>query len=352
MLFEIEKDSVWTKLKNTKKPIVVYGTGNGADKVFDAFSDYGIKPYGVTASSGFVRERYFRGYKVQPLSFFEETAGDFIVAVAFGSSLPEVIGNIKMISEKHKTLVPCVPVKGNEIFNEQYLQKHIDEINKAYSVLADEKSKSVFSSYINFQYSGKLDYLFSCETEENEVFENIIKFNDNETYVDIGAYRGDTIEKFLKNTNRKYKSIIAAEPDKKTFIKLRKFCEKLNNTKLVNMPVTDTDKNVLFSSAAGRQSSIGAGEIREALCLGSLCDDETPTYIKIDAEGEELEILTGGTELLEKCTPKLNIAAYHKNEDIFKIPIIINGISGKYKIYLRHHPYIPAWDTDYYCVID
>ena len=37
LLFDLENESVWTHLKNTTEPIIVFGTGNGADKVFRAF---------------------------------------------------------------------------------------------------------------------------------------------------------------------------------------------------------------------------------------------------------------------------------------------------------------------------
>ena len=41
---------MWNYLKNAKKPIAIYGMGNGADKIIDTLSDYGIKPVGVFAS--------------------------------------------------------------------------------------------------------------------------------------------------------------------------------------------------------------------------------------------------------------------------------------------------------------
>lgn len=78
-------------------------------------------------------------------------------------------------------------------------------------------------------------------------------------------------------------------------------------------------------------------------------DGKKPSYIKIDAEGEEMSILNGSKDFLKQCKPKMNIAAYHKNSDIFDIPILLNEICPEYKIYLRHFPYIPAWDTLYFC---
>ena len=44
------------------------------------------------------------------------------------------------------------------------------------------------------------------------------------------------------------------------------------------------------------------------------------------------------------------IACYHKNEDLFMLPEQILGLRDDYKLYMRHHPYIPGWDTNYYFV--
>ena len=60
--FKIDDLSVWEKLKETTEPIIMYGTGNGADKVVDIFEKLDIKFSGVTASSGFVRERFLEAF--------------------------------------------------------------------------------------------------------------------------------------------------------------------------------------------------------------------------------------------------------------------------------------------------
>ncbi|MGN1316770.1 MAG: FkbM family methyltransferase [Acutalibacteraceae bacterium] len=348
--FKIDDLSVWEKLQKTEEPIIMYGTGNGADKVIDVLDSLNVKLSGVTASSGFIRERCFRGFPVKPLEYFEKTYGDFTVIIAFGTSIPEVMDNIFNISQKHRVLVPCVPVIGTEIFDRKFTKNHIEEINKAHSLLADDFSKKVFEGYVNFQFGGELSVLKEIETPEYDIYENVLELNSQETFIDIGAYRGDTVEKFVKLTSGEYKSIIAAEPDKKTFSKLSENCKHLRNFKAVNAAVTDFDGEVGFSSLGGRQSAIGGGNVIKSLSLPSLCENVEPTFIKIDSEGCELEILRGGKEVLKKHKPKMNIAAYHKSEDIFKLPILINSINPEYKIHLRHHPYIPAWDTVFYCI--
>lgn len=348
--FKIDNLSVWEKLQKTTEPIVMYGTGNGADKVVNIFEKLGIALSGITASSGFVRERFFRGFPVKPLEYFEEKYEAFTIVITFGTSIPDVMNNIFSLAEKHRVLVPCVPVIGAEIFDRSFLNSHIEEINFAHSLLADDFSKKIFEGYVNFQFGGRIEILKEIESPETEVYENILNFNKNETFIDIGAYRGDTVENFVKQTKGSYKKIIAAEPDFKTYQKLIKNCETLKDFTGVNAAITDSDGEIGFSSLAGRQSAVGGDNMIKSLSLPTLCKESEPSFIKIDSEGCELEILRGGEEILKNFKPKMNVAAYHKSEDIFKLPILINAINPEYKIHLRHHPYIPAWDTLFYCV--
>ena len=59
-----EKENIWNFLINDKKPIVIYGMGNGADKIINTIEEYGGKVSDVFASDEFVRGHAFRGFKV------------------------------------------------------------------------------------------------------------------------------------------------------------------------------------------------------------------------------------------------------------------------------------------------
>jgi hypothetical protein len=71
--------------------------------------------------------------------------------------------------------------------------------------------------------------------------------------------------------------------------------------------------------------------------------------IKFDVEGAEAQALRGCRRLITEQHPKLCVSAYHRNEDLFALPQLVQSM-GDYQIYLRHHPYIPAWETIYYFV--
>ncbi len=345
--FKLENKSSWEKIKESGLPVVIYGMGNGADKVIDEFERLSIPILGITASDAFVRGQMFRGFRVKRLAEFE---GDFIIAVAFASCLPDVMNHIYSLCDKHRVIVPCVPVFGNEIFNRDFIEKYNTQINEAYS-LFDEESKRIFAGCVNFMFGGELETLKNITSQKDEVFQNILCLSSDESYLDLGAYRGDTVAEFLHYCDNKYSGIIALEPDRKTFKKLTEYLADIPKSEAVQKAIYSESKNLVFSNKAGRQSTIASeGEEIESLTVDELFDKKTVTYIKMDVEGAEKEAIKGAESTLKNQKPKLNIALYHKSRDLFEIPLQIAKINPEYKFYMRRHPYIPCWDMNLYCV--
>ena len=339
--------SSWEKIKESGLPVVVYGMGNGADKVLDEFERLEIPVLGVTASDDFVRGQMFRGFKVKRLSEFE---GDFIVAIAFATCIPEVMNRIYSLSDSYRIIVPCVPVFGNENFNREFVVKNKSLIDAAYS-LFDDESKKVYEGCVTFMFGGDLEVLKEITTDKDEAFGNILKLSEKESFLDLGAYRGDTVEEFLFYAGGKYERIIALEPDRRSFKKLSLYIENMENVTALQKAVSDTDGMASFNSAAGRQSSFSdKGETIETITVDTLCRDINISYIKMDVEGAENEALSGAATTLSKLKPKLNIALYHRSEDIFSLPLKIHSLNPCYHFCLRRHPYIPCWDMNLYCV--
>lgn len=342
---------VWDALKGSTKPIILYGMGNGADKVLDEFEKRNIKCSGVMASDDFVRYQNFRGFTVKKMADFEEEFDDFTVALCFASSLDDVMNHIRFVASRHELLVPNVPVFGDEILDDVFIEKHKDEIKSAYSLLADEKSKITLEGALNFLYSGKLDYLDEIESDKSEAFLNILKLNDNESFLDLGAYRGDTVEEFLGYTNG-YEEIVAVEPNAKNFQKLCIFSNELKNITPINAGISDKNGTTLVSKGGGRQSVLGDknGVEISTITLDSLTATHGDfSYIKVDIEGMEHKMLECAKSTLSS-KPKLNFAAYHTNFDFFTLINKIHALNPDYKIHLRKHPYIPCWDLNLYCI--
>jgi len=351
MSLHIGETDIWQFLKDDAKPVVIYGMGNGAEKIISVLKDYGVAVSAIFASDEFVRGHSFLGFKVKKYSEVCEEFSDFNVVLAFASNIESVIENIKKINRRHKVFAPDVPVAGKGIFTRSYFEENREKFEAVYSCLADEESRRVYENIINFKISGKIDYLL-CSTvdDKNTIYKNILKLNQNETIVDMGAYDGDTIREFTAFTDNCCRRIYALEPDEKNFKKLTKNTACMKNITLFNIGAWNKKDTLIFDRKAGRNSKLSAvGVPVKVSDIDSLIDDEI-TLLKMDIEGAELKAIEGCKNTIIKYKPKLYICAYHRNEDMFALPLKILEYNSNYKIYFRHSRYIPAWESNFYCI--
>lgn len=353
--------SVWQRLKEADKPIVMYGMGDGAEKIMTVMNSLGIKPAEFMASDEFVRGHSFLGYQVRRLSEIEELYKDFIIVVCFGSNIPEVMDKIVALSKRYELYAPDVPVVAEEgeipVFDQSYINANSDKLRKVRTLLADEKSKEVFDDLISYKLSGNTEYLKKCETPEQEAL-NLLKIGFNETYVDLGAYNGDTVARFLRLTDKSFAEIYAVEPDQRNFLKMVRSNYFLGRGIFhpIYAAAWNDDVTLKFRKSGGRNSSVcnsyGRGPAVEVqgIKVDTMLKDKIPTLIKIDVEGCEREALDGAAKSIAKHKPKLILSLYHRREDLFELPLKVREMNSSYRLYLRHHPYIPGWDTNLYCI--
>lgn len=342
-----ERVSVWDQLKKTDKPIVLYGMGNGADKILDELMRRGILAAGVFASDEFCRGQEFRGFPVINYVQAKEQFGEMIVLVAFGTRLPEVMERIRRLAQEQELYVPDVPVVGEGLFDADYAEAHKGELKEVYEMLADRHSCRVFEDMLAYKISGKPDYLWACESDVMDAFRDVLGIHGDESYADVGAYTGDTIRELIGYAGG-YREIFAIEPDHRNFAKLARYAEGMDSIRCFNIAAHEEAGELPFAARGGRNSALGQGAAVCKESLDSLLAGERITYMKFDVEGEECPALKGAAHILQEQTPKLLISAYHRNEDLFAIPLLVKRIQPEYKVYLRHYSYIPAWDTNYY----
>ena len=101
---------VWQYLRGIDRPIVMYGTGNGADRIFSVFDRLGITVSAIFASDGFVRSRTFHGIPVVSYAdVLKKYGGNFIIVLAFGSDRQEVLERFYQLDDRHELYAPDVP---------------------------------------------------------------------------------------------------------------------------------------------------------------------------------------------------------------------------------------------------
>ncbi len=351
-----EKMTYWERLAGDSCPKVLYGTGNGADKIIDALSAYGVSVDGVFASNGFVRNRTFRDMPV--LSYDEAKARfgeDMIILPAFGTTLPEVMDFFKYLDAHHEVIIPEVPLYGGGIFDTVYLRDNYDKLVTVYNMLSDDVSKEIFENVVKFRMTGKMKYLYPCESMR-DTLESLSGMECVVTALDGGAYKGDSAADMLASLPRVEK-IFACEPDPSTFKKLTAFAESeeaSGRVVPVEAALSDrrgiTESVVSGSRGSGIEGRNKRAKIREINLdtVDSILAGERVDYIKLDVEGAELEAIMGAEETLTKYRPIVSVSLYHRTGDIINLPMLLEKKLGKCKMYLRRPECIPMWDLNLY----
>lgn len=346
-------EDIWERLAREERPLVVYGMGNGADKLFDQLAKIGKTPAAVFASDGFVRGQFFRGYRVQSLAEIEARYPSFVVLVSFATRLAEVMEGILSISQKHPLYLPDMPVVGDTYFTRCFMNEHAVQLAKVYDRLADEQSKNIFENVLRYKITGDISHLDTCcSTAEEE--HALLPLSKIKRAIDGGAYNGDTAKEMLQ-AFPEIKEIIAVEPDPKTFKRLQKFAADREKVMPVHAALWSGTGEGDFSSSGNRNSSlVGASyehrEVTIPLISVDMLAKERIDYIKYDVEGAEREALLGSRETILRDRPALGISLYHRSEDLFALPLLLDSIRPDYHLYLRRRRCLPAWEIMLYAV--
>lgn len=344
------RSDLWDRLKNEKRPIVIYGMGNGADKLICKFRQYGISFADIFASDGFVRGHSFHGIRVKSFTEIKGKYQDFVIVLSFASSRPEVIEMISKMNDEYSLVVPDMPVAQNVYFDKDFYNLNYERIKSVYDKFEDALSKFIYSSCIWYKLTGELSYLLNAYSEKEEIYRLI---GEGVTVMaDAGAYNGDTVKEAIEHFGG-LKRIYAFEPDKKNFKKLERFKSEYEGDieiLIENSGVWCENTNGSFSESGNRNSSINATasyKTRENSVSLTRLDtfiNEKVDYIKFDVEGAEAEALIGTEGIIAKDFPTMLISAYHKSEDLFSLAEYIIENFSEYKIYLRRTLCFPAWE--------
>ena len=338
------------RIRQAGKPIVLYGMGDGGDRVLAFLRENGLTVAGVFASDEFVRGQTFHGFPVLTYAQAKKRFADMLVLLAFGTRLPEVLERIDKIAAEQELYCPDFPVAGEQMFTEAFYEENRRRFDAVYSRLADAQSKLVFANTIRFKLTGEISYLRSCESAPEEAYETILRLAPGEILADLGAYCGDTAADFVRFCPD-YAGMELFEPDGYTFRRLTGNTKDYVNCACHNLAASDHTGALPFSSRGGRNSAARqAGSAVPCDSVDHALAGRAATFFNIDVEGHERQVIAGAAETIRKNDAKLLIAAYHRSEDFFAIPEQVFQILPEKRLYLRHFAQLPAWETNFYFV--
>lgn len=182
------------------------------------------------------------------------------------------------------------------------------------------------------------------------------KHDPQEVFIDAGGFDGETTKRFIEWCGGQYESIYAFEPMTDAYELMKNRLKDIPNVNLYKCALGSGKEEKCFAQTyCGIMGShLGKnGDYVERVKVESIDDilcGKKATFIKMDIEGAELEALKGSIKTLRKYRPKLALSLYHKNEDLYTIPLWLKENIPDYKFYLRHYSN-KRWDLVLYAVV-
>ena len=347
----------------------MFGAGNGGGLVFDWLTAHSIKVTAFCESAAFWREG--KTFLEKPVYNCETLSEHFdkcnLVFAASGDGVRDIWDNPSAVVNKKYYFNVFTPVIGDFKLTFEQVNAHIDKLDDTYQMLADEKSKQVFLSYVEERahcFKIHVPHLFE-QTTFDEYFNELYDLSGREHHnlIDCGAYIGDSAEQFFNfiREHGKTGKVFAFKPEENNFRRLKKASDEMKAAGLGEVecfPYGVGDKKEIISFVGERGISshrVDDDSTEENIVhlqvvrLDDMLKDVEISAIKMDIEGSELSALKGAASIISEQMPFPAICVYHRDDDLIKIPQYIRQLCKQYKFYLRHHMF-HMYDTVLYAV--
>jgi FkbM family methyltransferase len=342
-------------LDSASRGIYLYGAGFVGKWSTHYFSEVGIPILGIIDSDERKWGNTFAGYQIINI---EESPID--------SDTPVLISSrhaVRHIARKLDGLPNQIMSVDGFVVHREYASR-LESIEQIFK--HDARSLETFYAILLSMLLGHTESLAQC-ADATPFFGRYDFFNrDGEIFVDAGAYVGDSIERFIWSVNGVFREIHAFEPGLPQFKALQLRMARLssewairpNSVTLNNSALSDLDGHSLIeipnqliqtnlrNIADNNDSS--SNRCVETIKLDTYFSESPFSLLKVDVEGAEAALLTGGINSIRRYCPRIALSVYHYPTDLFRLVEMVREISADYQYVLGHHS-SQLMDTVVYC---
>jgi FkbM family methyltransferase len=337
-------------IKASAAPVVLFGAGDLAWYSQAYLRQHGIEPVCLCDNNPAKQGAVYLGLPVYSYEGLRKKWGDgakYNIVVSVGPQYKDAIFS-QLAAAKEQN--PVWYLRGYEVCGDKidyaYFREHIAQFERAYALLGDDFSRKVFVNVLNAKLSGDFG-LYQEVMRRSEYFDaEIVQLTKQEVLLDVGAYKGDVVVEFAKQTEGKYDGIIALEPDQKTLAIFREAVAKNNVQRLETHNTGAWHKRTVLHFHDGRAGSSRVSETVDPAfpstsipvdTIDHILQGRRVTYISMDIEGAERNALLGGEQSIKKWRPRIAVCVYHRREDLFDLILLLQSFVAEYRFYLRHY---------------
>jgi FkbM family methyltransferase len=353
-------------LADCESRLVLFGAGNLGRKVLQCVRSIGVEPLAFTDNSQSKWGSHVDGLPVlspkDAAARYGSSATFLITIWSLGHPYPESRAMLQAMgctriestaSLRWRFAGRLLPDFCQDLPHKLYEQSA--EVRKAASLWADDASLREYLNHVRWRALGDQNALGPPVSEESYFLDSLYRINDGEVFVDCGAYVGDTAEQVIRR-NPAFSRIVAIEADPGNFDRLAKWIGTLDPSvasriSALNVAVGAERGKRRFQSDGSEGAKLATDGNVEVDCvpIDDLATEAAPTFIKMDIEGAELDALAGARRSIQTHRPILSICMYHKQDDLWRIPLFIHSLVEDYHLLLRPHD-VDGWQLVCYAV--
>ncbi len=222
------------------------------------------------------------------------------------------------------------------------LTAHAADYTWLYGRLEDFRSRkllyAILSNWTRFDLKALGECKDSCFDDYFDL--DVFPCGPGEVVADLGAYIGDTAVSFVNTYGPDaYRRYYCYEISPDSMEQLKQNTAKLPN--LIYRQKGAGERAGTMSVQLGSDASANAltqgGDIQVEVAALDEDITEPITVLKMDIEGAEQAAIRGAARHIRDDRPKMALSVYHNNEDLWKIPRMIDELCPGCRFYLRYH---------------
>ncbi len=238
------------------------------------------------------------------------------------------------------------------------MEENKDKYFRVRNYLSDEISQDVFDNILNYRMT--LDTRYSRIALRESIKHGVQDFDEvvlnqmnlgGYIFFDVGGFNGETTETFVSLVSN-YKKILYFEPDNELIKQSKERLKDVRDIDFIQAGAgaqNGKQKYLDKGQGAGCFSESG-NQVINIVALDNYIDD-SKSYVKLDVEGMEYDVLLGMKNAIKKYRPIMGISVYHIPGDIHRLIELVMSWVPEYHVYLRHYTKTYA-DTMCYFVLN
>lgn len=316
------------------RKLFIFGTGGSAKKTIKFCHSHAYPIWGVLDNNKSCWGSTIDQLPIYSVSVLNQFNTEEVVVLIASVYLVDIVNQLKTMNIKYifsAHLCKMFPSRQLAAIS----QVEMLQVEKLKTILSDQKSVDLLERIVELRNTGE-NRLYEVFAGRQYYQQDIFDFS-NEVFLDCGCYHGEEID-YLKSLQCGQHTIYAFEPDSINYAYLKEKYQDMQDVILMDCGVWKESGELCFHEKGTAGSTIiENGEKKIKVEAIDNIITERVTFIKMDIEGAELEAIEGARKTILKNMPKLAICIYHKNDDLWKIPLRINELSKEYEIFIRQH---------------